>query len=365
MKKWILSLLLPIFLIFGFNKVYAEETRPQNGIYDPQHYLTNETEDKLVNFNTNHEAQLGIYIVDTLDGKNLENFARETAREWKIGYSDSNKGALIMIAVKDRKFRIETSNNMATELTDSESRAILEKVKPFMKKADYNGAVLNIIDSIEKEISVQNNESHKQQKEASSFQSIANELKDLVKFAAIALVALITAALTAGLGYNAYLEKQWSQRLKRSQYDYDKEDRLMPSDTDFINNETWTTELTNNYWQQIYLERSQYTYDGFDKLYPNDEDFVKNATWTAALTAAFYKSQKQKRRNNRKHNKNRNNRSEKRRSRDDNDNYVFGSFSSTTYNNYNSSSSSSSSSSWSSSDWGGGGFDGGGSSSSW
>jgi hypothetical protein len=361
MKKWILSLLVPFLLIFGFNKVYAE-TKPQNGIYDPQHYLTKETEDKLTNFNTNHEAQLGIYIVDTLDGKNLEDFARETAREWKIGYADSNKGALIMIAVKDRKFRIETSNNMATELTDSESRAILENVKPFMRKEDYNGSVSNIIDGIEKETSTQNNDSHQSKKNTSALQSITNDLKDIAKTVGITFLAIAVTPLVVGFGYDVYAQKQL---LKRSQYGYNKKDRLTPSDTKFIDNETWTPERKKDYWQPFYLKRSQYDYDGFDKLYPDDDNFIKNATWTAALTAAFYKSQKQKRRNDRKHNKKHNNRSERRKpERYGNDNYLFGGFLSSSYDD-NSSSSSSSDSSWSSSDWGGGGFDGGGSSSSW
>lgn len=361
MKKWILSLLMPIFLMLGFGNVYAE-TRPQNGIYDPQHYLTQETEFKLTNFNTNHEAQLGIYIVDTLDGKNLEDFARETAREWKIGYADSNKGALIMIAVKDRKFRIETSNNMATELTDSESRAILEKVKPFMRKEDYNGAVSNIIDGIENEIGTQNNDSHQSQKSASTLKPIMKKLNNILETILIVLMSSIVILFVSVLGYGEYLQKQ---HLKRSKYDYDKEDRLTPSDSDFVDNETWTSELKKSYWQQVYLERSQYDYDKFDKLCPDDDDFVKNATWTAALTAAFYKSQKQKRRNDRKHNKKCNNRSERRKpERDKNNNYFFGSFSSSSYD-YNSNSSSNSNDSWSSSDWGGSGFDGGGSSSSW
>lgn len=361
MKKWILLLLTPIFLILGFSKVYAE-TRPQNGIYDPQYYLTQETESKLTNFNTTHEAQLGIYIVDTLDGKNLEDFARKTAREWKIGYADSNKGALIMIAVKDRKFRIETSNNIATELTDSESRAILEKVKPFMRKEDYNGAVSNIIDGIEKEISAQSNDSHQSQKSASTFKPMVKKLNNILEKIILVLMSAIVVLFTSVIGYGAYLQKQ---HLKRSKYNYDKEDRLTPSDSDFVDNETWTSELKKSYWQQVYLERSQYDYDKFDKLYPDDDDFVKNTTWTAALTAAFYKSQKQKRRNDRKHNKKRNNRSEKRKNeRYENNSYFFGSFSSSSHD-YDSSSSSSSNDSWSSSDWGGGGFDGGGSSSSW
>ena len=324
MKKWILSLLVPIFLIIGFSRVYAE-TRPENGIYDPQHHLTQETKDKLVNFNTNHDAQLGIYIVDTLGGKNLENFARETAREWKIGYADSNKGALIMIAVKDRKFRIETSNNMATELTDSESRAILENVKPFMRKENYDTAVSVMIDSIEKELTNQERSSMNDQ--SKSFWAYF-QTKDFQN-TMIGIIILVILMLISIYTMGAALELV----------------RQDPTLNPYLRHHTAS-------------ERSQYEYDGYDKLYPNDPDFVKNATWTAALIAAFYAAQAKQNR---------------RRKSTIDDDYHYGTFMSTSHDSKSRTSNKSnsywssddSSSSWSSSDWGGGGFDGGGSSSSW
>ena len=316
MKKWILSLLVPIFLIVGFSRVYAE-TRPENGIYDPQHHLTQETKDKLVNFNTNNEAQLGIYIVDTINGKNLENFARETAREWKIGYADSNKGALIMIAVKDRKFRIETSNNMATDLTDSESRAILENVKPLMRKANYDTAVSVMIDSIEKELTNQEQSTTTDpSREFLAYFTTTKFKNDMIGLGIIIVMIAISLYL-------------FDVTLKLVRQD--------PTLNPYLIHHTAS-------------ERSQYEYDGYDKLYPNDPDFVKNATWTAALIAAFYATQA-------KH-------SRRRKSTIDDD-YHDDTFMSTSNKSNSYWSSDDSSSSWSSSDWGGGGFDGGGSSSSW
>ena len=350
MKKWILVLLVPILLVFNISRVNAE-TRPQNGVYDPQNYMSQEIKDKLANFNSKNEAQLGIYIVDTLDGKNVEDFARETAREWKIGYDDSNKGALILIAIKDRKFRIETSNQMATELTDSESRAILESVKPLMKKADYNGAVSEIIDKIEKEITpLTDEEKAKLQK-----------TKDDTKATLLTVIAAVGSIFVSMTIVDIYTKKI---RLKRSQYDYDGDDRLTPIDNEFIDNETWTTKRTQSFWTKTYLERSQYDYDGPGKLYPNSPNFVKNATWTAALIAAFYAANRL----------NKNTEQKKNQKHDDDDDdytsgglgYGIGGLLSSAFDDDSwSSSSSSSDSSWSSGDWGGGGFDGGGSSSSW
>lgn len=350
MKKWILVLLVPILLVFNISHINAE-TRPQDGVYDPQNYLKQETKDKLATFNGKNEAQLGVYIVDTLDGKNLEDFARETAREWKIGYEGSNKGALIFIAVKDRKFRIETSNEMATELTDSKSRLILEQVKPYMRNGNYNGAVSEMIDKIEKEITPLTEE------EKDKLQKTKNDIKTTL-LTVISIVASLCLSMTV---LDIYTKKK---KLKRSQYDYNGDDRLTPADYEFVDNETWTTKRTQNFWTKTYLERSQYDYNGPGKLYPNSPNFVKNATWTAALIAAFYAANRLNKKAKQK----------KTHKRDDDDDdytsgglgYGIGSLLSSAFDDDSwSSSSSSSDSSWSSGDWGGGGFDGGGSSSSW
>ena len=150
MKKLILLLLIPFFFIIG-NTVQAETTipdRPINGIYDPNHYLSEDTSAELAKANTNSDTQIGVYIVDTLDGKSIEEQANEVARSWKIGFSDSNKGALIAIAINDRKFRIETSNELNTTLTDSKAKSILDNVKPEMRSKNYNLAVQKIISEI-------------------------------------------------------------------------------------------------------------------------------------------------------------------------------------------------------------------------
>lgn len=154
MKKilFILALLLTCFIP---TNMYAETnipTRPNNGVYDPQHYLSQDVTDKIVQHNTNSETQIGLYIVDTLDGYPIEDVANDVARNWKIGYKDLNKGVLIVVAIKDRKFRIETSNEVAVYLTDGESKTLLNSIKDYMRNEDYSSGMLYLINHIEKEI---------------------------------------------------------------------------------------------------------------------------------------------------------------------------------------------------------------------
>ena len=184
MKKFILLLLIPFFFITG-NVIHAETTipdRPINGIYDPNHYLSEDTSAELAKANTNSDTQIGVYIVDTLDGKSIEEQANEVARSWKIGFSDTNKGALIAIAINDRKFRIETSNELNTTLTDSKAKSILDNVKPEMRSKNYNLAVKKIISEI-KTISSEDSVSQTQTNKSGGLEGVFEnifgvELKD-------------------------------------------------------------------------------------------------------------------------------------------------------------------------------------------
>ena len=63
----------------------AVPDRPLNSIYDPNGYLTTSVAETLESMNAGSETQVGIYIVDTLDGSSIEEVANEVARKWKVG----------------------------------------------------------------------------------------------------------------------------------------------------------------------------------------------------------------------------------------------------------------------------------------
>ena len=56
--------------------------------------------------------------------KDIESVANETARAWKVGYSGTDNGILLVIAIKDKKIRTETSNNLSTLITDSKASSL-------------------------------------------------------------------------------------------------------------------------------------------------------------------------------------------------------------------------------------------------
>lgn len=85
----------------------------------------------------------------------MESVSLEVARKWQIGYSDTNNGVLLAIAVDERKFRIETSNNASNSfLSDWEASRILDdsEVVSLMREGNYTDAVLRIIGKIDEQV---------------------------------------------------------------------------------------------------------------------------------------------------------------------------------------------------------------------
>lgn len=418
MKKLILLLLLPLFFLIKPISAQAETQipeRPTNGVYDPKNYVTNKVAPRLAEFNSSSDTQIGIYIVDTLDGKNIDEQANAVAKAWQIGSADTNKGVLIAIAIKDRKFRIEASNEASKTLTKNNIDSILNSSKSYMRKQDYDGAIINMINLIQKQIQINNQpktekgsqglfqfENNSKQSEHNVNPNAYKEViqKDSTRILKAMAIAGGIMGLIIGLPSVFRLIDKLKYK-KRSNFTYNGPDKLTPKDSDFQLNKTWTPERTKNFWKTEFKNRSQFSYKGSDKLYPGDVNFVDNSSWTSTRTEE-YKAKKAEELAQQLEAVKRQKEDQLKRSQYDyqgkdklypnNKNFIsndtwttllianylsdlksqnhdnYHSSSHSSYNDYSSSSSLSSydsSSSWSSSDWGGGGFDGGGSSGDW
>lgn len=146
--------LLGLLMAFLFLSAFTAPEKPDYGIYDPNHYLTEEVVTQIRDLNEANskkaeKLQVGVYIVDSLEGESIETVANETARAWKVGYSGDNFGSLIVVAVQDRKSRIETSNNTAIRITDYQTKQILAASRTDFKNGDYSKGILAIAKSLD------------------------------------------------------------------------------------------------------------------------------------------------------------------------------------------------------------------------
>ena len=343
--------------------------RPSNGVYDPQGYLNSVVADTVADMNSKSETQVGIYIVDTLEGEHIESVANKVARSWKIGKSDTNSGILIAIAIKDRKFRIETSNEASTWLTDSRSKELLDDAKYYMKEQNYSEGVSYILTGISNleskkaDIILENEE--RQAKLDKAMEDMARNTKRFFFYILPSFLGLV--------GIGSLID--WYSRYRRSKYGYARSNKLFPDSYGFIPNSSWDGKRVAKYYSDKLLLQSQYDYKGSKKLYPDSPNFIPNQSWTPFLVDAYYKEQEEKEKDKlRRSQYNYKGKDKLYPSSSDfkeNDSWTEALIASYYAEQYHSASHSSSydsgspSSSWSSSDWGGGGFDGGGASGGW
>jgi len=85
---------------------------------------------------TTHE--IAVLTVPDLGGRALEPFALEVGRAWGIGGKEENNGALLLVARKERKIRIEVGRGLEGTLTDSVcGRIIRDIITPEFKAERY------------------------------------------------------------------------------------------------------------------------------------------------------------------------------------------------------------------------------------
>jgi uncharacterized protein len=83
-------------------------------------------------------VQLQYLLVRQLDGDSIEEFAIRAAEAWKLGDATRDNGLLIVVAVDDRKVRIEVGNGIEGGLTDAQaSRIIRGTIGPAFRAGRY------------------------------------------------------------------------------------------------------------------------------------------------------------------------------------------------------------------------------------
>jgi len=98
----------------------------------------------LTNFETRTGTQIAVVTVKSLDGRMVEEYANDLYRAWGIGAKsgeNKDKGALLLIAVEDRKTRLEVGYGLEGDLPDGLAGELVRRMRPFLKQSDYSQAV--------------------------------------------------------------------------------------------------------------------------------------------------------------------------------------------------------------------------------
>lgn len=98
----------------------------------------NALERKLVAYDDSTSNQVAVVLLQTLNEYPIEEFALKLYRDWGIGNKTTNNGALILVAIQDRKIRIETGYGLEGAIPDIIANTIITNdIGPSFREGNY------------------------------------------------------------------------------------------------------------------------------------------------------------------------------------------------------------------------------------
>src|SRR5947209_4475951 len=104
---------------------------------------------KLSELETKSGIQLVVATIASLEDSDVETYANQLFRAWKLGEKPKNNGVLLLVAPKERKVRIEVGYGLEGVLTDALSNVIItNQIVPKFKAGDFAGGIERGVDGI-------------------------------------------------------------------------------------------------------------------------------------------------------------------------------------------------------------------------
>lgn len=153
----ILLLLMSTVQTFAF-----DIPKPTSLFYvnDKADLLSDEIEEYIVSTNVDlcekTDAQIVVVTINSLNGDSLEEYATALFREYGIGDKDKNNGVLLLVALEDRKSRIEVGYGLEGALNDAKTGRIQDNYMiPYFKEGNYAEGLKNGFDAILAEVAAE------------------------------------------------------------------------------------------------------------------------------------------------------------------------------------------------------------------
>ena len=104
---------------------------------------------KLKDLEDKSGIQLVVVTVKSLQGSDIDSYANELFRFWKLGQAQKNNGVLLLVAPSEHKVRIEVGYGLEGTLTDALSSVIISSaIIPRFKTGDFSGGIERGVDGV-------------------------------------------------------------------------------------------------------------------------------------------------------------------------------------------------------------------------
>ncbi|HEY8804503.1 MAG TPA: TPM domain-containing protein, partial [Clostridium sp.] len=129
-------LALTLLLLLSFTLVNAESRYPKptdlKYINDYTSTLDSSTKEYIISVGKELEDKTGaqevVVVIDSLNGSDIATYANELFRTWGIGQKDKNNGLLVLVSIKEKKWRVEVGTSLEGAVTDIYSARVMDSV---------------------------------------------------------------------------------------------------------------------------------------------------------------------------------------------------------------------------------------------
>jgi uncharacterized protein len=174
--------ILTLFLCFLAHAALAEPKFPPltGRVVDDAHLLSPQTDEKLdqqlaqLEQRTGH--QLVVATVPDLQGYEIEEYGYRLGRTWALGRKGVNDGAILLVAPKERKVRIEVGYGLEPVLTDALSNAILQRtVLPAFRAGQMEQGIVAGTEALIRQLSLPDDQAKAQVAQAAQAQQVRQQ----------------------------------------------------------------------------------------------------------------------------------------------------------------------------------------------
>jgi uncharacterized protein len=131
-------LLIWLTILVAFAHAASDIPAFTPNIVDPHAYLTEAEKDEvnrlIQDVRARGDIYAAVYLLPALGDESIEALAERAFRKWTLGQAGKDNGLLIVLAMGDRKMRIETGYGLEGDIPDAVARRVLdEQLRPFLR----------------------------------------------------------------------------------------------------------------------------------------------------------------------------------------------------------------------------------------
>ncbi|HEY1495137.1 MAG TPA: TPM domain-containing protein [Candidatus Solibacter sp.] len=146
MRKYLrVSALLFLFAAAGL-AVDWKALKPQGYVSDFAHVIDPASKAQLEAYGATVEratgAQMALVTIPSLEGEPIEDVANTIFRAWGVGQKGKNEGILLLLAIGDRRNRIEVGYGLEPILPDGFVGSVLREMRPALRQQQYGEALM-------------------------------------------------------------------------------------------------------------------------------------------------------------------------------------------------------------------------------